>query len=976
MESARSSPDLGSKLTTLYTLGAAGTLTDGQLLERFLARMDPAASEAAFTALVDRHGAMVLSVCRQLLSDPHDAEDAFQATFLILVSKAGSIRHREAVGGWLFGIARRVAARAQVEAARRRRHLRELAENPSGSRADVELGTAPSAETDYGPLIAEIDRLPEQLRSPVVLHYFEGLSTEAAAQRLGCPRGTVLSRLSRARSRIKERLEQQGVSFAALIPAGETLTRWIPPVPVPAGLAQTTVKAAGSLVLAGAAIESVVPATVAALSRGVARTLVITKVRAAAALLLTAVAGVSIGLAATYTPTDEPRRAASVPSTANPSRGTIAGNQVVPAEDKAQGARLVFRGQVLDPDGKPVVGAQLLLGRPRPLGPGAFEAPQPLGTSGAEGRFEVSIARETIDRLGGESSTVPVIAAIVPGFGPDWAAIAPKTAGAEITLRLRRDDVPIEGRVIGLEGRPVPDLAVTVASIAEFPQKLREKLRENAGKINPELWGEMRNALIVGKDGPIPAVQTGPDGRFRLTRIGRDRVVLLMVEGPAIEQSFAMVLTAADPAYQPLLLPGGGSGSEQRLERPRFDLNVAPGRIIQGVVIDFNTRKPIAGAKIHSSIVGSTTTDSQGKFRIAGQPKGRENFLTVEVDGQPYIKVVKELPNPAGVGPIPVEITLMRGNWVEGKVRNRADGSPVKAVVQYYPSRDNPHVQECTDGSFLNDNVSDEPKFPTDAEGRFRAVALPGPGFLTVRTPEPGYVFGLKVAPELTGKVLSAGNFQYEMDQYQAFVPIDVPSDGSLTVPDVALAPGRPQHLQMIDPDGRPVAGTKVASSQRQPFDGESVPGSDYTFIHRHPGNPETLVVLRADRALGATLELKGDEPDPIRVVLHPAGRITGRLVNEDGRPRSNVELELSHALKSHGGSSRAGRSDPIFTEQDGRFQIKNLVPGVEYNVSAIKKNEPNFSFRAEGYLHKNWWTVKSGETQDWGDLQVQTYRR
>jgi RNA polymerase sigma factor (sigma-70 family) len=972
MESARSSPDLGSQLTTLYTLGAAGSLTDGQLLERFLARMDPAASDAAFTALVDRHGAMVLSVCRQLLSDPHDAEDAFQATFLILVSKADSIRHREAVGGWLFGIVRRVAARAQVEAARRRRHLRRRAEDPPGSHADVELGTAPSAETDYGPLIAEIDRLPEQLRSPVVLHYFEGLSTEVTAQRLGCPRGTVLSRLSRARSRIKERLEQHGVSFAALIPAGETLTRWIPPVP--AGLAQTTVKAAGSLALAGAAIESVVPATVAALSRGVARTLVIAKVRAAAVLLLMAVTGVSIGLAAAYSPNDEPRRAASVPSTANPSRGTIARNQAVPAEDKSQRARLIFRGQVLDPDGKPVIGAQLLLGRPRPPGPDAFQAPQPLGTSGADGRFEVSIARETIDHMGDELPAVPVIAAIAPGFGPDWAAIATKTAGAEITLRLRRDDVPIEGRVVSLEGRPVPELAVTVASIAEFPPKLLEKLRENAGKINAELWGEMRNALIVGKDGPIPCVQTGPDGRFRLTRIGRDRVVLLIVEGPAIEQSFAMVLTAADPAYQPLLLPEGGGG-ERRLERPRFDLTVAPGRIIQGVVIDFTNRKPIAGAKIHGWTVEQTTTDSRGKFRIAGQPKGRENSLTVELDGQPYIKVVKSVPNPSGLGPIPFEITLKRGSWVEGKVRNRADGSPVKAVVRYYPSRDNPNVQECTDASFLNNNVSDEPEFPTDAEGRFRAVALPGRGFLTVKAREPGYVSGLKVAPELTGKVLSVGDFQYEMPQYQALVPIDVPPDGSLTVADVALAPGRPQHLQMIDPDGRPVVGTKVASSQRQPFDGESAPGSEYTFIHQHPGKPETLVILQADRALGATLELKGDEPDPIRVVLHPAGRITGRLVDEEGRPRSKVELELSHVLKSHGSSSSASRSDPIFTERNGRFQIKNLVPGVQYNVSAIKKNEPNFSFRGEGYLHKNQWTIKPGEAVDWGDVQVQIYR-
>ncbi len=111
MENARSSPVLGSALSTIYRLGAVGTLTDGQLLEWFLARNDPAASEAAFSVLVERHGAMVLGICQKMLGDPHDAHDAFQATFLVLVSKARSIRRREAVGGWLFGIARRVAAR-------------------------------------------------------------------------------------------------------------------------------------------------------------------------------------------------------------------------------------------------------------------------------------------------------------------------------------------------------------------------------------------------------------------------------------------------------------------------------------------------------------------------------------------------------------------------------------------------------------------------------------------------------------------------------------------------------------------------------------------------------------------------------------------------------------------------------------------------------------------------------------------------
>ena len=114
-------------LRTLYRVGVVGDLTDGQLLERFVAGRDESA-EAGFAALVERHGPMVLRVCRQILGDAHDAEDAFQATFLVLARRAGSVRKRESVASWLYGIARRVARRSRADAARRREHERRRAE--------------------------------------------------------------------------------------------------------------------------------------------------------------------------------------------------------------------------------------------------------------------------------------------------------------------------------------------------------------------------------------------------------------------------------------------------------------------------------------------------------------------------------------------------------------------------------------------------------------------------------------------------------------------------------------------------------------------------------------------------------------------------------------------------------------------------------------------------------------------------------
>jgi len=221
-------------LDTLFRAGALGGLTDGQLLERF-ARGD-AAGEAAFEALVGRHGAMVARVCRGTLDDDHDAQDAAQATFLVLARRAGSIRRRESVASWLFGVAARVSARARVDAARRRRLERHAAAPSTRSQADDPDDLAPV-------LRAEVARLPEKYRAPVVLCYLEGLTCAAAAGRLGCPVGTVKVRLSRARDLLRTRLTRRGLALPAALAAAGLSAR--PASAAPAALlGATTARAA------------------------------------------------------------------------------------------------------------------------------------------------------------------------------------------------------------------------------------------------------------------------------------------------------------------------------------------------------------------------------------------------------------------------------------------------------------------------------------------------------------------------------------------------------------------------------------------------------------------------------------------------------------------------------------------------------------------------------------------------------------
>jgi RNA polymerase sigma factor (sigma-70 family) len=204
----------GSPFHRLFHFGAVGTLSDAQLLDRFASRRDEAA-EAAFEELVARHGPMVLRICRGVLHDAHDAEDAFQAVFLVLASRAGSIRRSGSVASWLFGVAQRVACRARRGAARRQRLNRIVAERTSGS--------DPSGETDLdsAPLHEEIDGLPERLRAPVVLCYLQGLTYAAAARQLGLSEVAVRGRLARARERLRYRLTRRGVTVpAGLLAAG------------------------------------------------------------------------------------------------------------------------------------------------------------------------------------------------------------------------------------------------------------------------------------------------------------------------------------------------------------------------------------------------------------------------------------------------------------------------------------------------------------------------------------------------------------------------------------------------------------------------------------------------------------------------------------------------------------------------------------------------------------------------------------
>ena len=198
-------------LRVLFDAGTVAGLTDGQLSERFAAQSGET-SELAFATLVERHGPMVLRVCRAILRHEHEAEDAFQATFLVLVRKEGSLWVRDSLGPWLYRVAYRIAVRAKIGSGRRKAAEREVAEMAS----DRYSGEGRSG---LGPaLYEEIDRLPDRYRIPVVLCDLEGRRYDAAARHVGCPVGTLTEPLgARSAAVARERLAHRGLISAGVL---------------------------------------------------------------------------------------------------------------------------------------------------------------------------------------------------------------------------------------------------------------------------------------------------------------------------------------------------------------------------------------------------------------------------------------------------------------------------------------------------------------------------------------------------------------------------------------------------------------------------------------------------------------------------------------------------------------------------------------------------------------------------------------
>jgi RNA polymerase sigma factor (sigma-70 family) len=919
--------------------------TDGQLLDDFLTADD----ESAFAELVTRHGSMVLRVCRRVLRHEQDAEDAFQASFLILAQYAGAVRKRESVASWLHGVAYRTAMKAKRSAARRRNHESRLKEQKPTQ------VLSPTWDDVQTVLDEEIRRLPETFRSAFVLCVLEGKSLRDAGVELECKEGTVSSRLVRARERLRRQLARRGIELSALLAAlavAESNGR----ASVPAPLIEATIRSA--FLLTAGESAGLIPPHVAALAAGAHRIMLSMKIiRIATALML--VLGVMTGAAllrgsvlAGKPGEEQPPPQPQAPEGKGPK---------APADPK-QEAEVVYHGRVLDSDGRPVAGAKLY------LSPGVVHhnrrssAPENT-TTGTDGRFEFAVPEAKV------ADWFTFVAATASNHGLGWVMVAPGGQKAALTVRLVKDDVPILGQIVDLEGKPVAGATLTVLVVNAAPGEDLGPWLE-AIKSRKEQSGPSLRPCGM----PLsPKVTTDADGRFRLTGIGRDRLVRVQLDGPGIASQYLNILTRSGKSIE---VPE----SKGRLETTTyygasFRHPAAPTRPTVGVVRDRDTQKPLAGVTIESNRLANnpipglniveTRTDEKGHYHLVGMPKGEGNRIRlVPRDDQPYVSVNAAVPDSPGLDPVTVDFELKRGVWIEGKLTDKVTGKPVQAYVEYFALQDNPNLHDFP--GFVG-TVASYTSVLTKLDGSYRMVGLPGPGLIAVHydgghllVPERDDEYGNKEKPVLTAPSQIA-----PLINYTALARIEPAKGVEKVTRDVTLDPGWTFTGTVLGPDGKPLTGVRVFGlSHRFPsWDRAELTSAAFTVRAFNPHRPRDVFFQHPQKGLVGVAQQPKENGESVTVRMEPGATVTGRLVDVSGKPRAGVELEVRFRLKRDPLWDRYPREgryphELIKTDQEGRFRIEALLPDREFRLTDGKAELP---FGA----------LRSGQTKDLGDVQV-----
>jgi RNA polymerase sigma factor (sigma-70 family) len=972
------------EIRRLFSEGSVAGLSDFQLLERFVSRGDG----EAFAAIVARHGVMVLAACRTGLGTFDGAEDAFQATFLVLARRAGSFPFQGSLAGWLYRVARRVSRQARIEATRR-----VARERKSAIRSEAGPTFDPASEEIHRLIHEELAHLPERHREVIQLCDLHGLTRDEAAQAIGCPPGTVAGRLARARDQLKGRLTRRGVTAPSawplgLLGGGSKLFHETTQAAIQAGR--------------GEGVASVATTLAATASRN----LFLARIPVNLALLTALVATGAATAMLAFRPESEPPRELP-PLRITPVMAPVQAPKPIDLDDPTTAD--LFAGRVVDSDGQPVPGAKLYV-VPLDLSRTDADTAQVRAVTTADGRFRFSAKDMTFIALDGLPARRPGrLIAKADGYGPDvvwtpgpawWdsSLLINMVKGDEWTLTLARGDVPICGRLLDPKGQPLAGATIT---LKDLNVPLGRNLDDYLGTINipnrsPPGFARSMDQLDLVPELADRAV-TGADGRFRIEGLGRDRIARLAIKGPGIADMSIEVMTRDDLDFR---VGGPDAGiNAYFIYGANFTLETRPGLSVKGRVLEQETRRPLADVLVTSNMSFGIawTTDAEGRFVLEGLPlDGRwPDVMAIPKPGQPYWQA-KVVLNREGE----TVVNCTKGLPYRLMIRDE-QGRPVEAEVGYSIIQPNELVRRL-----YNDvqQVVWTPasKAARQADGSYLGVALPGPGVVMAKTtaragfrpahvdPKGFFAPGRKqwTAQELittygTDDTLSvatrSGPVWEDQNEYAAIVLIN-PAEGSKPLElEATVVRDRPRQITLIDPEGRPVIGAKARGLIYYDHDrgGSETTLRSATFpvTGLHPDRARRILFFKEDRKLIGFLLARGDGDSPYTVRMQRWGVVTGRIVDEQGQPM-NLASGPGNAFRDAGLSGNSWHeiatfNDPAFgkmnypnLEDDGRFRIEKLVPGQAYRADVWGSHRQS-KIAFEGLK------LAPGEVRDLGDIRI-----
>jgi RNA polymerase sigma factor (sigma-70 family) len=925
-------PPLSTVLGHIRTLaGADGAreLNDRHLLEQFAARKD----EAAFAELMRRHGRLVWSVCRNVLGHDQDAEDAFQAVFVVLARRGVSVRKSEALASWLHGVAYRVAMKAKRSAARRRVHEHQV-QRPAQ--------TQPVPESAWRDLQAALDEevqgLPDRLRGPFVLCCLEGKGPAYTARELGWKVSTVHTRVSEARQELLRRLARRGVSLSAAACAA-TLSREAAAAALPAALAKAAV---GAALAAGAGKTAAVSAQVAALVEGGLRPMALCNART----LVTVVVAVSLactgaGLWARGGLGSNAPLADAASTQAEQEPCADAAPQFAKQEKAAKDDKKIgVSGRVLDPEGKPVRGARVfVLDMPRRVIRSLEEFHMNLGgasESDAQGHFQLRVRSPGGEPPPSPVHPLPVILVRADGYGLGVHAVTTNASKEVMVIRLPREQV-LRARFVDERGKPVKDLLVKVASVGQgFAGQGGGILMPPAQP--PRAW--------------FAAMKTDAEGRLQLRGLGPGQYV---------------TVEWRDARFRSLRLELWRTEAQQGGQEVVCTLEPPVPEFISGRVTFHDTGKPAAGVSVRTR-GDKTKTDRQGRFRLKTNWEDGATTLAGAVIAAAWVEVDAPAVTPyfgwrGHVGPgripqrdgtlgpyLPVDVScaLLRCVQIRGRVLEAGTNKGISGAHVCFLPGPKPANTSGAPPVGLTNPVSSGP------DGAFSLMALPGSGHLIAAAAAAEYV-------PIQARVRWGAVFAH------AVVPVDFKDDTGAMNLQIPMRRGAVVKGKLTGPDGQPVQGAVLISrlTTRAAILGwgeitSSPVSADFELRGCDPDKSYPVVIFQEQKGWGAVLQISGKQAaKPLDVRLQPCGAAKARYRTADGKPvagrltSGDVRMVLSASDSAFWGAfiEHSNARKDWHTDAQGYITWRNLVPGLTYRV-----NQRDF-------------TVRPGEMLDLGDL-------